>query len=46
MLLGSAAEKIVRIAPCPVLTVRGDARVSELLDEQLTKASNVATATA
>jgi nucleotide-binding universal stress UspA family protein len=33
LLLGSVAEKMVRIAPCPVLTVRGDARVGETAAE-------------
>ena len=30
-LLGSVADKIVRLAPCPVLTVRGDVRRHEPL---------------
>ena len=29
LLLGSVAEHVVRIAPCPVLTVRGDAPASD-----------------
>jgi nucleotide-binding universal stress UspA family protein len=26
MLLGSVADRVIRLAPCPVMTVRGDGR--------------------
>jgi nucleotide-binding universal stress UspA family protein len=31
LMLGSVAERLVRTAPCPVLTVRDTARVSDAL---------------
>jgi len=43
LLLGSVAERLVRLAPCPVLTVRGDSRVTQLVDEQLTERALVPT---
>jgi len=33
MFLGSVAERVVRTAPCPVLTVRGDRRTQEVSDD-------------
>jgi hypothetical protein len=38
MLLGSVAERVVRTAPCPVLTVRHPQRefvIGELTDEKI-----------
>jgi nucleotide-binding universal stress UspA family protein len=33
LMLGSVAERVLRVAPCPVLTVRDTARVSDALAE-------------
>jgi len=46
LLMGSVAEKVVRTAPCPVLTVRGDVRVQELVEGEVPEALAAPPATA
>ena len=41
MLLGSVAERLVRRAPCPVLTVRGSARAEQAPEAALSAAGRV-----
>jgi nucleotide-binding universal stress UspA family protein len=38
MVLGSVAERVVRIAPCPVLTVRDSLHTADVVAEAATRA--------